>query len=151
MARRGTPTSLGDFWQLRAPERKLLLWALLIATLGYLMLLGAQAKDGQEVQLGALAPPIMLTAAFGCGHLLLVLVRFRGDQLLLPVAALLSSIGLLAQSRTGVLSSPLSDLDKLILAPLGVALMLGVAIAGRHGRYRLAARATGCGRGCRCC
>ncbi len=147
MAGRGTPTSLGDFWQLRAPERQLLLWALLIGLLGYLMLLGARPKDGLEVQLSALIPFLILLGAFISAHLLLVLTRFRGDQLLLPVTALLSGMGLIAQSRTGLFAAltPGSisiGLEKLILVPLGVALMLSIALAGRHGRYRLAARAT---------
>ncbi|MEA3638784.1 MAG: FtsW/RodA/SpoVE family cell cycle protein [Lamprobacter sp.] len=142
MAGRGKPTCFADFWQLRAPERRLLLWALLIALLGYLMLLGAGPKDGLDLQLGALIPFLVYLGAFLSAHLLLVLARFRGDQLLLPLAALLSAIGLIAQSRTGIFASPAPGLDKLILAPLGVALMLSIAIAGRNGRYRLATRAT---------
>lgn len=147
MAGRGAATSVGDFWRLRAPERQLLLWALLIALLGYLMLLGARPKDGLDVQLSAMIPFLVYLAAFVSAHLLLVLLRFRGDQLLLPVTALLSAIGLIAQSRTGLLASVSAGsfamgLEKLILIPLGVTLMLSVAIAGRHGRYRLAALAT---------
>ncbi|NEX15842.1 MAG: cell cycle protein [Halochromatium sp.] len=142
MAARGKPISLGDYWQLRAPERRLLLWSLLIALLGYLMLLGAGPKDGLDLQLSALIPFLVYLGAFLSAHLLMVLARFRGDQLLLPLAALLSAIGLIAQSRTGVFASPSPGLEKLILVPLGVALMLSIAIAGRTGRYHLAARAT---------
>ncbi len=142
MAGRSPPTSLRDFWQLRAPERQLLLWALLIALLGYLMLLGAGHKDGLNMQLSAMSPLLIYLGAFVGAHLLLVLAGFRGDQLLLPVTALLSGIGLIAQSRTGLFGSASAGLEKLILLPLGVLLMLGIAIAGRQGRYRLAARAT---------
>jgi cell division protein FtsW (lipid II flippase) len=142
MVTRGTPTSLGDYWQFRAPERQLLLWALLIALLGYLMQLGALPKDGLSVQLSAALPLLAHLAAFAAAHLILVLARFRGDQLLLPMAALLSAIGLIAQSRTGVFSATAPSLDKLLLAPAAVALMLGIALAGRGGRYRLAVRAT---------
>jgi cell division protein FtsW (lipid II flippase) len=142
MARRGTPTSIGDYWQLRAPERQLLLWALLIALLGYLMLLGAGPKDGLDVQFAALVPFLIYISTFVGAHLLLVLARFRGDQLLLPLTALLSAIGLMAQARTGLFAAATLDPAKLIPLPLGVALMLIFAVAGRGGRYRLATRAT---------
>jgi len=142
MARRGRLTSLSDYWQLRAPERELLLWALLTALLGYLMLLGAGPKDGLEVQFAALAPFLIYVGAFVGAHLLLVLARFRGDQLLLPLTALLSAMGLMAQARTGLFAAAEPDLAKLTPLPLGVALMLILAIAGRSGRYRLASRAT---------
>lgn len=131
------PTSFADFWQLRAPERRLLLWAQLIALLGYSMLLGAQPKEGLEVQPGALLPLLAYLAAFVGAHLLLVLTRFRGDQLLLPVTAILCAIGLVAQARTGLFASASPSLEKLMLLPFGVLLMLGVAITGRGGRYRL--------------
>jgi cell division protein FtsW (lipid II flippase) len=142
MASRGKPISLADFWHLRAPERQLLLWALLSGLLGYLLLLGARPKEGLDVQLSTLVPFVVYLCAFVSAHLLLVLVRFRGDQLLLPVTALLSAIGLIAQSRTGVFAAGSLGLEKLLLVPLGVALMLSIAIAGRNGRYRLAARVT---------
>lgn len=142
MARRGRLTSLSDYWQLRAPERELLLWALLTALLGYLMLLGAGPKDGLEVQFAALAPFLIYVGAFVGAHLLLVLARFRGDQLLLPLTALLSAMGLMAQARTGLFAAAEPDLAKLMPLPLSVALMLILAIAGRSGRYRLASRAT---------
>ncbi|MBK5931624.1 FtsW/RodA/SpoVE family cell cycle protein [Halochromatium salexigens] len=142
MMSRVTPTNLEDFWRLRAPERQLLLWALLIALLGYLMLLGAQTKEGLDVRLSALIPLLVFMGAFVSAHLSLVLARFRGDQLLLPVTALLSAIGLMAQARTGLLGAGALHGSKLALLPLGVALMLTITIAGRQGRYRLAARAT---------
>lgn len=118
------------------------MWTMLIALLGYLMLLGAQTKDGVDVRLGALVPLVALTGAFAGAHLILVVARFRGDQLLLPAAALLSAIGLIAQSRTGLFASASVGLGRLALFPIGVALMVGVALLGRNGRYRLAGAAT---------
>ena len=142
MGARGTPTGVEDAWTLRAPERRLLVWALLIALLGYLMLLGAQPKDGLQVEPSALLPLLAYLGAFVGAHLVFVLMRFRGDQLLLPSAALLCAIGLIAQSRTGLVPSATPSIEKWVLVPLGVVLMLSIAIVGRDGRYRLAARAT---------
>ncbi|MFP4077215.1 MAG: FtsW/RodA/SpoVE family cell cycle protein [Halochromatium sp.] len=136
------PTRREDAWRLRAPERQLLLGALLIALLGYLMLLGAGPRQGLAVRFNALMPLVVVFGACVSAHLLLVLARFRGDQLVLPVAALLSAVGLIAQARAGLYGVESLSGSKLLLLPLGLALMVGLALAGRHGRYRLAARAT---------
>lgn len=136
---KGVPASTGDAWRLRAPERRLLLSALLIAVLGFLMLLGARPKDGLEVRLADLAPLLAYAGAFAAAHAALVLARFRGDQLLLPVTALLCAFGLLTQARMGVFGGVVLDLTELALLPLALTLMVGVALVGRNGRYGLAA------------
>lgn len=138
----GTPATIAAAWSLRLPERRLLLTAGLSTLLGYLMLLGARPKDGFAVGLLDWAPLLSFLLAFALAHGALVAARFRGDQLLLPAAALLSGLGLLAQARMGLFGEARPDWTELVLLPLALAAMLGTALVGRAGRYRWAARAT---------
>jgi cell division protein FtsW (lipid II flippase) len=50
--------------------------------------------------------------------------------------------GLLAQFRMGIFGDSTPDWSELALLPLALTLMVGVALAGRGGRYALASRAT---------
>ncbi|MBK1704828.1 FtsW/RodA/SpoVE family cell cycle protein [Halochromatium glycolicum] len=142
MAAKGTPTTAEETWALRRPERRLLLSALMIALLGYLMLLGARPKDGFAVQLADWAPLLVFAAAFGAVHGAFVIARFRGDQLVLPTTALLSAFGLLAQVRMGLFGETEPDWMELVLLPVALAALVLVALAGRAGRYAMARRAT---------
>jgi len=131
--------TLAERWDLRQPERRLLLWCLVAIALGYLMLLGALPKDGLAVRMPDLLPFALYVLAFAAAHALLALAGFRGDPMLLPLGALLSGIGLMAQVRMGVFDGPERDPVDLLLLPGSVLLLLAVALAGMRGRYRLLA------------
>jgi HAMP domain-containing protein len=134
---RRTPAVIrvADCWHLRAPERHLLVLALTAIALGYLMLLGARPKEGLTVAMPDLAPVLLWATAFIGVHLWLVLARFRGDQLILPVAAFLCGIGLLAQFRMGIFDGLRSGPLGLAILPTAVALMVLLAHSGQRGRY----------------
>jgi len=134
---RRTPAVIrvADCWHLRAPERHLLVLALTAIALGYLMLLGARPKEGLTVAMPDLAPVLLWATAFIGAHLWLVLARFRGDQLILPVAAFLCGIGLLAQFRMGIFDGLRSGPLGLAILPTAVALMVLLAHSGQRGRY----------------
>jgi cell division protein FtsW (lipid II flippase) len=139
--RRGAPSARNaSVWAQRTPERQLLLSALLITALGYLMLLGARPKDGINVGLVDWAPLLVFVLAFAATHAALVLARFRGDQLLIPLTALLSAAGLWLQVRMGLFGTTTAQPTKLLLLPGALAVMLSVALIGRGGRYRLVGR-----------
>lgn len=139
--RRSAPAKQAGPWAQRAPERHLLLSALLISGLGYLMLLGSHPKEGLRVGLVDWAPLFVFALAFATAHAVLVLARFRGDQLLLPITCLLSAVGLWLQVRMGLFGETDINLSKLLLLPAAVMVMLSVALIGRSGRYRVVARA----------
>lgn len=130
------PTGIAANWNLRGPERQLLLGCLLCVSLGFLMVLGASLAAGQEP--GLLDPLPLLTYALSLlvVHLTLVLSGFRGDQILPVAVALLSGIGLLAQHRMGVFDSADPWASARFIFPAGVLTMLVVCLAGMRGRYR---------------
>lgn len=133
---RAAPLTVADYWAQREVERHLLGWALLAVGLATLMLLGARPMDGLEVKVSDLGPVAWYALAFLGAHGVLVLARFRGDQLVLPVVALLCGLGVLARMRMGLFDAPRGGpLDSLLL-PGGVGLMLLVVLAGMGGRYR---------------
>jgi len=135
------PETIAERWQQRAPERQLLLWALVAIALGFLMLLGAGPKDGYAVGWIDLLPLLTLVVSFGAAHAIFALLGFRGDQLVLAIIALLCGIGLLAQFRMGVfIGDQVSALTYLLL-PAGVALMTTAVAIAMDGRYRLLAPA----------
>ena len=135
------PETLAERWQLRAPERQLLLWALVAITLGFLMLLGANPKDGLPVRWMDFLPLLALAVSFSAAHLVFSLLGFRGDQVILAVTALLCGIGLLAQYRMGVFTGEQVGALAYLVLPAGVALMTAAAAVCMNGRYRLAAPA----------
>jgi len=135
------PATLSDRWQLRAPERQLLSWALVAIALGFLMLLGAGPKDGYAVRWFDLLPLLTLAASFGAAHLVLTALGFRGDQLILAATALLCGVGLLAQYRMGVFIGDAVDPITYLILPGGVALMTAAVAMAMDGRYRVLAPA----------
>ncbi|WP_246156028.1 FtsW/RodA/SpoVE family cell cycle protein [Thiohalocapsa marina] len=139
MSRVARPESLAKRWAGRGPERQLLFWVLVAMTLGFLMLLGAGPKEGYAVRWADLVPLAGLALSFGVAHLLLTLLGFRGDQVLLPVAAFLCGIGLLGQFRMGAFSGNQASLLDVLILPGGVALMLCATLLLMNGRYRLLA------------
>ncbi|MGB5833788.1 MAG: FtsW/RodA/SpoVE family cell cycle protein [Thiohalocapsa sp.] len=140
-AKPARPETLAERWQQRAPERQLLLWALVAIALGFLMLLGAGPKDGYAVRWIDLLPLLTLAASFGTAHLVFTALGFRGDQFVLAVTALLCGIGLLAQFRMGVFIGERISLTTHLVLPAGVALMTATVAIAMGGRYRLLAPA----------
>jgi cell division protein FtsW (lipid II flippase) len=135
-ARAARPATLAERWGQRDPERQLLLWALVAVALGFLMLLGAGPKDGHAVHWIDLLPLCALAASFSAAQLVFTLLGFRGDQLVLPITALLCGVGLMAQYRMGVFhGQPLWSVPYLIL-PAGVVSMTAVVALAMAGRYR---------------
>ncbi len=114
------PETIAERWQQRAPERQLLLWALVAIALGFLMLLGAGPKDGYAVGWIDLLPLVTLVVSFGAAHVIFALLGFRGDQLVLAIIALLCGIGLLAQFRMGVFIGDQVSVLTYLLLPAGV-------------------------------
>ncbi|NEV64025.1 FtsW/RodA/SpoVE family cell cycle protein [Thiorhodococcus minor] len=129
------PTTLGEAWALRWPERHLLSICALAIGLGFMMVLGSGYAEGQPFEAMDLTPFLIYGACLAAMHLTLVATRFHGDQILLSSLAFLAGFGLLAQYRMGTLN--LSDLTSasLYLFPAGIALMLAACLALMRGRY----------------
>lgn len=123
-------------WALRRPERQLLAGCLLLVALGFLMVLGSGQAAGRRLGLLDLLPLLTYAASLVVIHLTLVLFRFRGDQMLPVVAALLSEIGLLAQYRLGAFEGAELWATVRFIFPGGVLVMLVVCITGMRGHYR---------------
>lgn len=126
------PATLGESWMRRRPERILLLWSLACVALGFLMIWGSNQAGGKPVATADLAPFLAYAGSIAVLHFLLVSVRFNGDQLLVAAVAFLAGIGLLAQIRMG---SSGSALPGFLLFPVGIFVMLSLALAARQGRY----------------
>ena len=133
------PNDLAAAWELRRPERQLLLGCLLCISLGFVMVLGSGRAVGRSVGLLDLLPLITYTISLLTVHLTLMLSRFRGDQILPGVVAFLSGVGLLAQYRMGAFDSADPWATARFVFPLGILIMLAVCVAGMRGRYRLLA------------
>lgn len=123
-------------WDLRRPERHLLLWCLLCVSLGFLMGLGAIRGGGRAVALVDLVPLLIYAASLVGLHLALVLSYYRGDQVLPGAVAFLAGFGVLSQYRMGAFDPTHPMALGHFLLPAGFALMLGAAIGLSHGRYR---------------
>ncbi len=129
------PERLGERWDARAAERRLLLWVLFATGVGFLMVLGALPKDGMPVRWTDLVPPIGFALAFLGAHLVFVAVGFRGDPLVLALVAFIAGVGLLARFRMGIYAGEGLSLAHVLL-PLGVMAMAMLAVALQDGRYR---------------
>ncbi|MCG6861837.1 MAG: FtsW/RodA/SpoVE family cell cycle protein [Chromatiaceae bacterium] len=128
-------------WALRRPERQLLTGCLLLISLGFLMVLGAGQAAGRRLGFLELLPLITYVSSLSAVHLILVLSRFRGDQILFVAVGFLSGIGLLAQYRMGAFDATDPWASARFLFPSGILVMLVVCVTGMRGRYgRLASR-----------
>jgi cell division protein FtsW (lipid II flippase) len=127
-------------WDLRRPERRLLLWCLLCISLGFVMGLGAIRGGGRAVAGVDLLPLLIYAGSLAGLHLALVLSHYRGDQVLPGAVAFLAGFGVLSQYRMGAFdpADPLA-LSHFLL-PAGFALMLGATVGLGHGRYRSLAK-----------
>ena len=133
--RRKAATPAPGVWEQRAPERSLMLWMALAMLVGFLVVLGTRAGQGDPPKARDLLPPLVYAGTLGFAHLVLVLSRFRGDLSLVCAPMFLSGLGILAQFRMGILYAGDSAWNlRDLLFPLGVALMLGCVLLFRGGR-----------------
>lgn len=138
MARSPKTLDLNAAWELRRPERQLLLWVSLSMALGFLMVYGGGRSVERPFGALDLVPIGIYWSCLVIIHATLVAARFKGDQVLLVALAFLSGLGLLAQYRMGVYEG--GSLTSYLLYPIGVLVLLSTALGGRNGRYnRLAA------------
>jgi cell division protein FtsW (lipid II flippase) len=131
----GTGSTIELSWGLRRPERQLLLLILLAIALGFLMMLGSGRAAGRALSGADLLPFLTYGASLLLLHGLWVLARFRGDQVLPALVALLAGLGLLAQYRMGLLTGAEASHAARLALPAGVLLMGAIAVVGAEGRY----------------
>ena len=127
--------TLADAWRYRGRERVLFMLSFLSILAGYLLVL-ARKTGGFPTGWQAYLPLLVYLAAILVTHLALVLMRFRGDQLLLAAVFYLAGFGLLIQSRMGAYEEIDPGKIAAYAFPAGLALMLLVIILFRRGRYR---------------
>jgi peptidoglycan glycosyltransferase len=80
----------------RVTELSLLLWVAALAVAGFVAVLGAETSS---VTPAAVVVPAVFLALMLAVHVFLIARRFRGDQLLFPIAACLTAIGLILVQR----------------------------------------------------
>ncbi|HEY8655328.1 MAG TPA: FtsW/RodA/SpoVE family cell cycle protein, partial [Candidatus Limnocylindria bacterium] len=80
----------------RLVELRLLVWAAVLTTTGFIAVVAADAGSFAPA---ALIVPLTVLAVFAVLHLFLVGTGFRGDQLLLPLAVGLTGIGFVLVQR----------------------------------------------------
>jgi cell division protein FtsW (lipid II flippase) len=137
MSRTRQPPGIAQSWELRAPERTLLAWSLVCIAIGFFMLWGSTVAAGGRIDWLDLLPLGIYGSSLLIMHLMLVLARFRGDQLIVVAVGFLAGFGMLAQYRMGSFSSQTGISLNLLLFPAGFALMSGIAIGLKHGRYNI--------------
>jgi len=136
-----SPAGLAATWDLRQGERELLLSCLGCIALGFVLVLGSEHAAGRQLTASAVLPLLIYGLSLIGLHLALVLLQFRGDQVLTAVVACLAGFGLLAQYRMGAFAGTLGAGDpELYLIPAGFAALLITAAAGANGRYRWLAK-----------
>lgn len=122
-------------WVARRAERQLMLLILLAVALGFLMMLGSGRAAGRALSGADLLPFLTYGVSLLALHGLWVLTRFRGDQILPALVALLAGFGLLAQYRMGLLTGAEASPAARFALPAGVLLMGAIAVLGADGRY----------------
>ena len=135
MTRASGPIGIAETWDLRAPERYLLGWCVLCIALGFCMLWGSSHFSGDSIAWLDLLPLGLFATSLMALHLLLVVARFRGDQLIVTAVAFLSGFGLLAQYRMGSFEAQDPIALNLVLFPTGFLVMSVVCIILMRGRY----------------
>lgn len=133
--RNDSALTLGDAWELRWPERRLLFLCLLCMAPGFLMVFLSDLAAGHPFKPLALLPLPIYACGLLATHLTLVAARFQGDQILLGALAFLSGFGLLAQYRMGAFDPLDLTTPALYFFPAGIVLMLTICIALMRGRY----------------
>jgi cell division protein FtsW (lipid II flippase) len=134
------PLAPGAAWARRRGERHLLLAALGSVTIGFILVLGSAHGAGRSLMAADLLPLLTYAASLIGLHLALVILGFRGDQVLVAVSAFLAGLGLLAQTRMGTLDRAAALVPGSLLLPLGLLVMVATAGAFMGGRHRQLAR-----------
>ncbi|MGE5152704.1 MAG: FtsW/RodA/SpoVE family cell cycle protein [Bdellovibrio bacteriovorus] len=134
------PLALAAAWARRRGERHLLLASLGSVTIGFILVLGSAHEAGGSLMTRDLLPLLTYAASLIGLHLALVLLGFRGDQVLVGVAAFLAGLGLLAQTRMGTLDRTEALVPGPLLLPMGLLVMVATAGAFMDGRHRQLAR-----------
>lgn len=123
-------------WTARRPERLLMTLSIPAIGAGYLVILLIKLSNAPVADPRELIPAGMFLASLALVHGAFLLMRFRGDTLLAPIALFLAGLGLLVRHRMGV--HDLHDPTRLAnyTFPLGVAALLLTVAAFRNGRWR---------------
>ncbi|MDP3047254.1 MAG: FtsW/RodA/SpoVE family cell cycle protein [Chloroflexota bacterium] len=108
--------------RLRATEFALLLFPAAYGVIGLALL--ALVQHGAPLDAAVLRPAWILAAGLAAAHLVLVAANFRGDQVLLPVAATLTATGMVMVRR---LDAAVAD-RQLNWCLLGLAVLLGTVL-----------------------
>jgi cell division protein FtsW (lipid II flippase) len=125
-----------DAWRYRRLERSLFFWSFLSIVLGYVLVV--VRKTGKiPVHWQDYLPLLVYLGAMLTIHLILVLLKFRGDPLLLAAVFFLAGFGMLTQFRMGTFELIISDKLSTYAFPAGLALMLIVTVLFRRGRFRI--------------
>ena len=131
-----TKFTIIDAWRFRRQERSLFFWSFLAILVGYLLVVirktGRIPSDWQGY-----LPLLVYLGAMLFIHLILVLLKFRGDPLLLAAVFFLAGFGMLTQFRMGTFEIIISDRLSNYAFPAGLALMLIVTVLFRRGRFRV--------------
>jgi len=128
---------IAEIWKYRRPERVMFLWTFLAIAVGYGVLM--IRKGGvSSLSIRDAMPLAVYLAGIIAVHLALVLIKFRGDPLLLCAVFFLAGIGMLARFRLGGADDHfvIQNLSSFAF-PLGLALMLLLILLFRKGRYRM--------------
>jgi cell division protein FtsW (lipid II flippase) len=131
-----TPFTIIDSWRYRRQERSLFFWSFLAILVGYVLVVvrktGKIPFHWQEY-----LPLLVFLGAMLTMHLILVLLKFRGDPLLLAAVFFLAGFGMLTQFRMGTFELIISNNLANYAFPAGLALMLIVTVLFRRGRFRI--------------
>ena len=125
-----------DAWHYRRQERSLFFWSFLSILVGYVLVV--VRKTGKiPFHWQDYLPLLVYLGAMLTIHLILVLLKFRGDPLLLAAVFFLAGFGMLTQFRMGTFELIISDKLSNYAFPAGLALMLIITVLFRRGRYRI--------------
>ncbi len=134
--RRSDLVSAVAAWDLRQPERHLLLWCLACIAIGFLLVLGSGQTAGRPPAWIDLLPLGVYAFSLAALHLTLTATGFRGDQVLVAAVGFLAGFGLLAQARMGAFDGADTLAPARLIFPGGILAMAAVALAFGGGRYR---------------
>lgn len=124
-------------WELRRPERELMLICLGVIGLGVILVMGSLHGAGKTLGLANMLPFLLYAVCLIGLHLSMVMAGFRGDQILVVAVSFLVGFGLLAQSRLGSFDAITGGSGLTDYAFVGgFLIMLAIALGGMKGRYR---------------
>ena len=122
-----------SIWKYRKIERQLFFWSVVAMTLGLLMFWGSRPKGRADIELINFLPLVIFSGSLTLFHGLMLGMKFRGDPVITGLAAVLSGMGILAQSRMGVFVSDQVVTMQHLMFPAGVALMFLMVLLFRQG------------------